>query len=244
MRFQEVNLLEAAKLSLLEYKDSKDAANALYSVLAHFYRSQLSASSGDPSANANMIEKIRSKVVSEFGEQVARQVEARFPFKSWDAAKSTFENVWNDPSKTEQDISSLKSKILDQFGAEGPKPFFSSLPPRPSAQAKTQSSAHTSTDKSSSFRDFEYMKHGWLFRVYRFVDPTAGKAGSNKVWGFAMKDNRAVIFWGKFRGAMQFKPTPLDKAYEVSKLKVAKGYKRVKADPLAFGYIYDKARDF
>jgi hypothetical protein len=241
MRFQEINLLESIKFSLFEYKDAKEAANALYSVLAHYYRSQISAASGDPSANNFMISKIKNKVASEFGDYLVKQVEARFPFASWDAAKAAFTTAWNDTSKTEADISTLKSKILDQFGAEGPKSFFALLPLR---NAKPTTAKNTEKEKTSNAGSFEHNYMGWTFRIYRFVDPKAGKLGSNKVWGFATKDGRAMIFWGKYRGATQFKPVDLAWAHHVAQTKVAKGYKQEKIDPTIYSYIFSQARNF
>lgn len=86
-----------------------------------------------------------------------------------------------------------------------------------------------------------YTHNGWIFTILRFIDPSAGKRGSDKVWGYAMNDGRFVTFWGRFGKTLQTKEVDRHEANKKFQQKRAKGYKSVDADPIDYGYIFTQS---
>lgn len=89
-----------------------------------------------------------------------------------------------------------------------------------------------------------YTHNGWTFTILRFIDPSAGKRGSDKVWGYAMNDGRFVTFWGRFGKTLQTKKVDRHEANKKFQQKLAKGYKSVDADPIDYGYIFTQSESW
>ena len=83
-----------------------------------------------------------------------------------------------------------------------------------------------------------YTHNGWSFMILRFTDPSAGKRGSDKVWGFAVKDGRHMTFWGRFGKTVSTKEVNGVEAAKKYSQKQSKGYRPVNADPIDYGYIF------
>lgn len=86
-----------------------------------------------------------------------------------------------------------------------------------------------------------YTHNGWTFSILRFTDPSAGKRGSDKVWGFATKGGRYMTFWGAFGKAVRVKEVNHLEAIKKYQQKNAKGYRPVNADPVDYGYIFSQS---
>ncbi|KKM97671.1 hypothetical protein LCGC14_1165650 [marine sediment metagenome] len=95
--------------------------------------------------------------------------------------------------------------------------------------------------KSKRSTGTTYTHNGWTFSILRFTDPSAGKRGSDKVWGFAVKDTRHMTFWGAFGKAVRVKEVNHLEAIKKYQQKTAKGYKPVFADPIDYGYIFSQS---
>ncbi len=82
---------------------------------------------------------------------------------------------------------------------------------------------------------------GWTFTILRFTDPSAGKRGSDKVWGYASDGRRHMSFWGAFGKTIQSKELSNIDVVKKYQQKVAKGYQRVDANPIDYGYIFTQS---
>lgn len=92
--------------------------------------------------------------------------------------------------------------------------------------------------------DSTYTHNGWTFTILRFTDPNAGKRGSDKVWGFAVKDSRYMTFWGKFGKTVSTNEVDYAVAQQKYREKVRKGYKLVNADPIDYGYLFTQSKSW
>ncbi len=95
--------------------------------------------------------------------------------------------------------------------------------------------------KQKSTDQFYTHDNGWKFSILRFTDPNAGKRGSDKVWGLAVKDNRFMTFWGAFGKTVQTKEVDRYEADKKFKQKASKGYNVVDANPIDYGYIFTQS---
>ena len=86
-----------------------------------------------------------------------------------------------------------------------------------------------------------YTHNGWSFMILRFTDSSAGKRGSDKVWGFAVKDGRYITFWGRFGKTVSTKEVNGPEAAKKYSQKHFKGYRPVDADPIDYGYIFTQS---
>jgi len=86
-----------------------------------------------------------------------------------------------------------------------------------------------------------YTHNRWTFTILRFIDPSAGKRGSDKIWGFAVKGDRYMTFWGAFGKAVRVKEVNHLEAIKKYQQKSARGYKRVNAEPIEYGYIFSQS---
>lgn len=98
-----------------------------------------------------------------------------------------------------------------------------------------------SRQKSKYATGTTYTHNGWTFSILRFTDPSAGKRGSDKVWGFATKGGRYMTFWGAFGKAVRVKEVNHLEAIKKYQQKNAKGYRPVNADPVDYGYIFSQS---
>jgi len=84
--------------------------------------------------------------------------------------------------------------------------------------------------------------NGWTFTILRFTDPSAGKRGSDKVWGYASENGRRYMsFWGGYGAAIRVKELTNIETVKKYQQKVAKGYQRVDANPIDYGYIFTQS---
>ncbi len=95
--------------------------------------------------------------------------------------------------------------------------------------------------KSKRSTGATYMHNGWTFSILRFTDPSAGKRGSDKIWGFAIKGTRHMTFWGAFGKSVRVKEVNHLEAIKKYQQKSAKGYRFVNADPIDYGYIFSQS---
>ena len=66
----------------------------------------------------------------------------------------------------------------------------------------------------------------WEFKeILRFTDPNAGKRGSDKVWGYAVKDGKYMIFWGAYGNTVSMVYKPVSECVKVFRTKINKGYR-------------------
>lgn len=86
-----------------------------------------------------------------------------------------------------------------------------------------------------------YTYNGWTFTILRFTDPSAGKRGSDKVWGYAVNDGRVMTFWGRFGKTVSTKEIAYHEVNKKFRQKLDKGYISVDADPIDYGYIFTQS---
>lgn len=89
-----------------------------------------------------------------------------------------------------------------------------------------------------------YTHNGWVFMILRFTDPSAGKRGSDKVWGFAVKDDRYITFWGRFGKTVSTKEVSGPEASKKYSQKYTKGYRPVDINPIDYGYIFAQSKNW
>lgn len=118
-------------------------------------------------------------------------------------------------------------------------------PPKEPPRQKTYKSSTGNTNKNYGGKNAYYAdpRTGWSFYVLHFVDPDAGKRGSNKIWGYASKNGKFVSFWGAYGKSIRTKELYSDReaVLQVAK-KAAKGYKKVdlSVNPAEYAYIFNQ----
>lgn len=95
-------------------------------------------------------------------------------------------------------------------------------------------------DSSSPYTD---PRSGWTFYIVRNVDPFAGKNGSNKIWGYATRNDQVISFWGGYGKTVQTKPLSSEREASIMIIKKArKGYRNVNLihNTIDYSYIFNQ----
>ncbi len=104
--------------------------------------------------------------------------------------------------------------------------------PKPEPKQRQQSS-NAGTTHNFIYTDPDT---NWTFHILRYIDPNAGKRGSDKVWGYASWDGQGnslsgynvFSFWGAYGKSLRTKPLPSEyEAHSLFRKKEADGYRRV-----------------
>lgn len=111
---------------------------------------------------------------------------------------------------------------------------------KPSGSRQNYGSQRSSGTVNNKYRD---PKTGWIFVILRFTDSSAGKRGSDKVWGYAENGDYVMSFWGAYGKNIRTKP--LASIYEADALyqsKLKKGYQKVEVanNPGAYSFIFNQ----
>lgn len=89
-----------------------------------------------------------------------------------------------------------------------------------------------------------YVYHGWTFKILRDTDPSAGKRGKDRIWGYAEKNGKYTTFWGGFGKTVRTKEVFEYEALKKYQQKLAKGYQLVYPDPIDYGYLFTQSESW
>lgn len=212
---------------LLEYRTPVEALNTLLAL----WRRQQSTSSGEVESSKNLYKNILAKVAKEFGIATANQM-----------------NQYILSGQADEDDSKLKPAKRDAGGniiipaqqLTWPPYNFQTRQqqkPQPQPQPQPKPQPNTGNTKGTKSGNWEFI------RVLRFIDLSAGKRGSDKIWGYAKntKTGEYIAFWGAYGKIVRTLQKSHPELLKTAKSKLAKGYYPIDITKQEYIYLRKQA---
>ena len=158
---------------------------------------------------------------------------------AYDRLMDTIRREYGDKRATSAEA---KVKRTGQSGASnGPSYRYKKKPDEKPKQKRKSYTSDKGNDDGRMWTDKDH-RTGWTFRVSRFTDPNAGKRGSDKIWGYAIKDEEVLSFWGPYGKTIRKKPLSRQEAETKFNLQIRKGYKNVDiaTDRAGYAFLYNQ----
>jgi hypothetical protein len=211
---------------LLEYKTPVDAVN----VLLALWRRAKSANSFEQESSRKLYQHTLNKIGKEYGEKTAREMDQYIQSGQADEDDSKLK-----PAKYKGGEVIVPKQTLTW----PPRTIYTrtTTSSRPKPQPKPQPKPNTGTTGAKS--------GNWEFiRVLRFTDASAGKRGSDKIWGYAKNASTGeyIAFWGGYGKTVQTLHKPHPDLLKAAKSKMAKGYRPIDINDPTYRYLHHQAK--